>query len=122
MFIPRTTRKQNQYGAFAGKAVRRKLDMNMAARDCLDLAFFSSHYLDNEGENRTEHTLHGDAAAIKALCVGCPLWCGFVRGRIGSATAAHVNLVFGAGMCETLHCNQRSEECATNDGYSKGLI
>ena len=41
-----------------------------------------------------EHTLHGDAAAIRAFAVGFPLCCGFVRGRIGSALAAHVNFVF----------------------------
>jgi hypothetical protein len=43
----------------------------------------------------SEHTLHGDAAPIRAFGVGRPLWRGFVRGGIGCAAAAHVNFVLG---------------------------
>jgi hypothetical protein len=64
--------------------------------DCLDseVSKIATIVVENKGV-AFEHALHGDAAAIRAFGVGCPLWRWVVCGGIGSAGAAHVNLVFG---------------------------
>ncbi len=47
------------------------------------------------GRPASEHTLHADAAAIRALPLVPRFAIGLVRGGIGPVAAAHVNFVFG---------------------------